>query len=205
MYNCNEDDIIKFDADFNDEFDSILIDLISKCKRIYFLDQKGFGIKSIFANSKFNRVVDVLPKYITHIKFGYEFNQKVENLPHNLLWLEFGYKFNQNIDMLPQNITYLVFGNSFNKNVDDLPNDLIYVSFGNEFNQPINSLPKSLIYINIGSIQTPFVHGRDHSSKFKHLTYNIPKKINNIIICLNNTKYPIKTNFIERLNYLVMN
>lgn len=84
MYNCDEKDIIRFNANFDKEFDSLLINVISNCKRIYFLDQMGFGLSATSSNSKFNKPVDILPEEITHIKFGYSFNQKVVNLPFRL-------------------------------------------------------------------------------------------------------------------------
>lgn len=149
MYNCDESEIVKLDADFNEDFDDVLIEILSNCKRIYFLDQKGFGIKAKYSNSIFNKSVDLLPISITHIKFGYSFNQRVDNLPFNLKWLEFGYSFNQRVDLLPNTITYLVFGHSFNQNVYDLPTSLEYISFGNKFNHSIDSLPNTIYYINI--------------------------------------------------------
>ncbi len=204
MYNCDEKDIIKLDADFNEDFDSTLIDLISNCKRIYFLDQKGFGIKARQTNSKFNKPVDILPSDITHIKFGYSFNQRVENLPFILEWLEFGYMFNQPVDMLPNTITYLVFGYSFNQAVFDLPNSLEYVSFGKKFNHPIDSLPNSISYINIGSDNIDYYNGCYHFTEFNQHTYNLPKKLNNIAIYIKDQKYPIKSDFVNQLNKLVI-
>jgi hypothetical protein len=50
MYNCDEKDIIRSDANFNEEFVSMLIDVISNCKRIIFLDKKEFGLKAISSN-----------------------------------------------------------------------------------------------------------------------------------------------------------
>lgn len=209
MYNCDEKDIIKLDADFNEDFDSILIDLISNYKRIYFTNQKGFGIKSIRSNSKFNKSVDILPQYLTHIKFGYSFNQKVENLPFNLEWLEFGYNFNQNVNMLPEGITYLVFGYSFNQPVFDLPNGLEYISFGVKFNYPIDSLPNSIHYIHIGFINDQENSNNKICSEFYHNVYNLPTKLNNIVIssyCRKcPAKYPIKSDFIYQLNESVKN
>ena len=202
MYNCDEKDIIKLDAEFNENFDPILIEIISNCKRIYFLDQIGFGIKAKQSNSIFNKSVDLLPKDITHIKFAYEFNQPVDNLPFKLEWLEFGYKFNQRVDLLPHSITYLVFGHQFNQQVFDLPNSLEYVSFGNKFNYSLDSLPNSLLYINIGKIDCH--NGTNHFAEFNQRTYNLPSKLNNIVICLNNKKYPIKSNFVLELNKLVL-
>lgn len=199
MYNCDQKDIIRLDANFDEEFDSTLINIISNCKRIYFLDQVGFGLKAKPSNSKFNKPVDILPEDITHIKFGYSFNHPVEVLPHKLEWLEFGYCFNQSVDMLPLTITYLVFGYSFNKPVFDLPNSIEYISFGKKFNQPINSLPNSIFYINIGLPEI------NHSTDFDQITYKLPSKLNNIVICLNNIKYPIKNNFVSELNNLIKN
>jgi len=199
MYNCDEKDIIRLDADFDEEFDSTLIDIISNCKRIYFLDQKGFGLKATSSNSKFNKPVDILPEEITHIRFGYSFNQRVDNLPFRLEWLEFGYCFNQSVDMLPHTITYLVFGYSFNKPVFDLPNSIEYISFGNKFNQPLDSLPNSIYYINIGSTEIYNYNG----TEFNQHTYKLPSKLNNVLVYLKNKKYPIKNNFILELNKLV--
>lgn len=203
MYNCDDKDIIRLDADFDEEFDSTLIDIISNCKRIYFLDQKGFGLKAKPSHSKFNKLVDILPEEITHIKFGYSFNQRVDNLPFKLEWLEFGYCFNQSVDMLPNTITYLVFGYSFNKPVFDLPNSIEYISFGKKFNYPLDSLPNSIFYINIGSIETDYYNGKYNYTEFKQHTYKLPSKLNNIVICLNNIKYPIKNNFVIELNNLL--
>ena len=205
MYNCDQKDIIRLDADFDEEFDSSLIELISTCKRIYFLDQKGFGIKAQPSNSKFNKQVDILPDDITHIKFGFSFNQRVDNLPFRLEWLEFGYSFNQSVDMLPNKITYLVFGYSFNKPVFDLPNSIEYISFGKKFNYPIDSLPNSIFYINIGSTEIDYYYnGVYHFTEFNQHTYKLPLKLNNIVLCLKNVKYPIKNNFISKLNKMLI-
>jgi hypothetical protein len=204
MYNCDEKNIIKLDADFNEDFDSTLIDLMLNCKRIYFLDQKGFGIKAYQTNSKFNKSVDILPSDITHIKFGYAFNHTVDNLPFRLEWLEFGYLFNQQVNMLPNGITYLVFGYSFNQAVFDLPNSLEYISFGKKFNYPIDSLPNSIYYINIGSIEKDYYNGIYNFTEFNQLTYNLPKKLDNIVMCRKNKKYPIKNDFINQLNKLIL-
>lgn len=205
MYNCDEADIVKLDADFNDDFDNALLDILGNCKRIYFLDTIGFGIKAKPANSKFNKSVDLLPHNITHIKFGYSFNQRVDNLPFELTWLEFGHSFNQYIDMLPNTITYLVFGFNFNQKVNNLPNSLEYVSFGNSFNQSIDGLPDSIYYINIGSIGLYGFQQDYYFAKFKQRTYKLPNKLENIIICLKNKKYPIKSDFVSKLNELVDN
>jgi len=201
MYNCDEDEIIKFKADFDEDFNEIMIGLIGNCKRLYFLDSNGFGINSIESNSKFNKSVDLLPQNLTHIKFGYSFNQPVDNLPLKLTWLEFGYSFNQYVDMLPNSITYLVFGEKFNKPVNNLPNCIEYISFGFEFNQSIDSLPESIIFIKIGcpSIKT--------GSTFNTITYNLPKKINNLLLYKSKNKrftHTIKSNFIEQLNNLIL-
>lgn len=201
MYNCDEDEIVKFQADFDEDFDNVMLEILGSCKRLYFLDSKGFGIKSIQSNSKFNRKVNLLPQNLTHIKFGYSFNQPVDNLPFYLTWLEFGNCFNQPVDMLPNTITYLVFGENFNQSVDNLPNCLEYVSFGLDFNKSIDSLPESILYINIGTGLNMI------GSKFDIKTYNVPKKINNISIYKRTTnstfKHVIKSNFIEQLNKLV--
>ena len=75
MYNCDEADIVKFDADFDEDFDNVLMDIMAECKRIYFLNSKGFGIKAKQSNSKFNKSVDLLPSNLTHIKFGLKENK----------------------------------------------------------------------------------------------------------------------------------
>lgn len=198
MYNCDEKDIIKLDADFDEDFYYQLIDIISNCKRIYFLDQKGFGMKAIKSNSKFNKSVDLLPEDITHIKFGHAFNQRVDNLPFRLEWLEFGHSFDQSVDMLPNTITYLVFGHSFNQPVNDLSNSLEYISFGKKFNQSLDNLPNSIFYINIGSAEYSATH-----TEFAQHTYNLPLKLENILIYFKRQKYPVKNNFVFKLNELV--
>lgn len=199
MYNNDEHEIIKFDADFNEDFDNILMDIISECKRLYFLDSKGFGIKEKRVNSIFNKSVDLLPSNLTHIKFGYSFNKCVDNLPFLLEWLEFGYLFNQRVDMLPNTIIYLVFGYSFNQEVNNLPNSLEYVSFGPLFNKPIDNLPNSIFYINIGSVET------NNYIEFTQQTFNLPLKLENIVIWWKNKKYPIKNDFIKKLNDIILN
>lgn len=203
MYNCDEKEIVKFQADFDEDFDNIMLEILGNCKRLYFLDVKGFGIKSIQSNSKFNRSVNLLPQNLTHIKFGYSFNQPVDNLPYNMTWLEFGNCFNQSVDMLPNSITYIVFGEKFNQSVDNLPNCLEYVSFGYEFNKSIDSLPESIFYINIGTSLKLF------GSKFDIKTYNLPKKISNISIYKKKNcrtfKNVIKNDFVNQLNMLIEN
>ena len=124
MYNCDESQIIKFDADFDEDFDNVLLEILGNVKRIYFFNTKGFGIKLKPQYFKFNKSVDLLPNEITHIKFGYNFNCPVNNLPNHLVWLEFGKSFNQPVDSLPHTITYLVLGDDFNHLVNDLPNFL---------------------------------------------------------------------------------
>lgn len=203
MYNCDEVDIIKLDADFDDDFDDVMIEIITGCKRIYFLNYKGFGIKAINVNSKFNKSVDLLPSNLTHIKFGYSFNQHVDNLPFLLEWLEFGYLFNQSVDMLPNTITYLVFGYSFNQSVNNLPNSLEYISFGKSFNHSLDNLPNSIFYINIGSAELDYYDGKYYFTKFMQKTYNLPLKLENLVIYLKNKKYPIKNDFVKKLNSIL--
>lgn len=199
--NCDENSTIKFQANFDEDFDNVMLKIIGGCKRLYFLDSQGFGINSKPSNSKFNRSVNLLPETLTHIKFGYSFNQPVDNLPYNLLWLEFGFSFNQSIDMLPNTIIYLVFGDKFNKSVDNLPNCLEYLSFGYEFNHSLDSLPESILYVNIGNSLN--ITG----SEFNQTIYNLPKKINNICIWKpknkKSYKYVIKSDFINQLNIIV--
>ena len=194
MYNCDESQIIKFDADFDEDFDNVLLEILGNVKRIYFLNTKGFGIKAKPQDSKFNKSVDLLPNEITHIKFGSSFNCSVNNLPNHLIWLEFGKSFNQPVDSLPHTITYLVLGDDFNHSVDDLPNLLEYISFGKNFNQSIDCLPNSIQFINIGNIY----------SMFGKITNHLPSSLNNLVIhhC---KKYPIKFNFVEQLNNKIKN
>ena len=201
MYNCDEEEIVKFQADFDEDFDNVMLEIIGNCKRLYFLDSIGFGIKSRPSNSKFSRSVNLLPQNLTHIKFGFSFNQPVDNLPYNLTWLEFGFSFNQSVDMLPNSITYLVFGDKFNQSVDNLANCLEYINFGCEFNKSIDCLPESVFYVNIGTAINNL------GSKFNLKIYNLPKKINNISIYKKKNfkpfKYVIKTDFINQLNELI--
>lgn len=202
MYNCDEKDIIKFDANFNEDFDNILLEILGNCKRLYFLDYVGFGLNARVTNSKFNKSVDLLPFSLTHIKFGYEFNCSVDNLPNRLVWLEFGHKFNCSVDMLPNTITYLVFGYDFSQCVDNLPNSLEYISFGFSFNKSIDSLPLSVIYINIGC------NIYETGSLFNMTVYNLPTNIENITVYKNigikkPNKHQLKSNFINQLNELV--
>ena len=134
---------------------------------------------------------------------GYSFNQCVDNLPFLLEWLEFGYSFNQRVEMLPNTITYLVFDYSFNQPVNDLPNSLEYVSFGKKFNQSLDSLPNSIFYINIGSAEIDYYDGAYHFTEFNQKTYNLPSNLENILIYLKNKKYPIKNDFVSKINGLV--
>lgn len=203
MNNCDENEIVKFDADFNEDFDYTLINIMGECKRIYFLDSKGYGIKANYAKSIFNKPINLLPANLTHLKFGYSFNQPVENLPFELLWLEFGYCFNQPVNILPNNINYLVFGCLFNQPVNDLPTSLEYVSFGKKFNQSIDNMPYSLQYINIGSAENDYYNGKYLYTEFKQKIHKLPTKINNISIYLMNKKYMIKNDFVNNLNKLL--
>ena len=195
MYNCDEKQIIKFNADFDELFDTTLLEILGDIKRIYFLDMKGFGIKALPSESKFNRSVNLLPNGITHIKFGYSFNQPVENLPNNLIWLEFGKSFNQPVDMLPHTITYLVLGDDFNNPVDNLPNFLEYISLGKNFNQSIDCLPNSIVYINIGNT--------NNNTQFNQKTHTLPQNLNNLVIIYKINKYLIKYDFVNLLNKLL--
>ncbi len=198
MFNCDEKEIIKFDADFNEDFDNLMLEIIGKVPRLYFLDSKGFGLKSRPSNSKFNKSVDLLPSTLTHIKFGYSFDKEVNNLPYHLEWLEFGNNFNQYVDNLPSTIKYLVFGNEFNCPVDNLPQFIEYLSFGNKFNYPIDCLPNSINFINIGDNKNTNI-----KSKFSQKTNNLPSELNNFVIYLSNGKNVIKFDFVNKLNQLV--
>ena len=199
MYYCDEKEIVKFQADFDEDFDNTMLEILGNCKRLYFLDSIGFGIMSKQSFSKFNRSVNLLPQNLTHIKFGYAFNQPVDNLPFNLIWLEFGYVFNQPIDMLPNSITYLVFGEKFNNPIDNLPNCLEFISFGSEFNKSIDCLPEFIFYINIGTQYS--------GSKFNAIIHKLPNKINNVSIYKNKNckvfKFVIKSDFENQLNELI--
>ena len=118
-------------------------------------------------------------------------------------WLEFVYSFNQQVDMLLNTLTYLVFGYSFNQKVLDLPNSLEYISFGKKYNYSLNSLPNSIFYINIGSTEMDHYNGTYHLTEFDQYTYKLPTRLNNIVICLQNKKYPIKNDFVNQLNKLI--
>jgi hypothetical protein len=196
MYKIEHDEIINFDADFNENFDDELINKIAKCKKIFFLNTKGFGIKSVYLESKFNQSVDNLPNSLTHIKFGYNFNKSVDNLPLMIVWLEFDKCFNQYVDILPNNLKYLVFGDDFNKPVDNLPNSLEYLSFGKCFNQQINSLPNTIVYIGIGN-------HKDNQCDFNQKVLFLPLNLNNLVFCVKKQKYPIKYDFIKQINKLI--
>ncbi len=104
--------------------------------------------------------VDVLPKNLTHLTFGYFFDQPliVSILPKNLTQLTFNSNgdFNQpiTIGVLPPNITHLTFGFNFNHQlaVGVLPKKLTHLAFGTAFNQQltIGVLPKKLTHLAFG-------------------------------------------------------
>lgn len=117
MYNCDETDIVKFDADFDEDFDNVLMDIMAGCKRIYFLNSK---------------------------EFGYSFNQPVNDLPNTLEYVSFGKKFNQSLDSFPNSIFYINIGSAEH---DYYNGDYHFTEFNQKtYNLPSN-LENILIYL----------------------------------------------------------
>ena len=154
--------------------------------------------------------INNIPKYLTHLTFGYYFNQSVDNLPRNLTHLTFGDCFNQSVDNLPSTLTHLAFGYAFDKKVD-LPFNIKYLklncnnnqylidnlSDGVEelklemyFNSELNNLPTSIksILFHIKSNYNKkfnclpnFVESIELPINYNKKILKIPKSLNKII------------------------
>lgn len=143
--------------DFNEE----LKDLACNTKIIIF--DQHFGKRS-----KFNKLLDNLPKKIIYLKLGDSFNQKVDNLPNSLTYLKFGWHFNQNVDNLPNSLTHLKFGSDFSQKVDNLPYSLTHLTLGIDFDQSVDNLPNSLTHLKL-------------KTDFNRSLNNLPSSIKEII------------------------
>lgn len=108
-----------------------------------------FGTDSVFNHPL---EVGMLPKTLTHLKFGTSYNCPLNEgvLPETLIHLTFGSSYNQPLgpDVLPQSITELRFGYAFNQPlVNSLPKKLTQLAFtyNSVFNQSLEDvLPDSL-------------------------------------------------------------
>ena len=142
-----QDKTIIFDPEYNEQFDTSILEILSNSNTIKFDNYKN----NKYMRSKFNQQVDNLPKSIVKLTFGEFFNQRVDNLPNSIVELTFGYYFNQQVDMLPESIINLTFDKEFDQPVDNLPNSIISLTFGDYFNQPVANLPNSLTSLTFGT------------------------------------------------------
>ncbi len=129
------------------------------------------SVRHIIFEHHYNQCIKshTLPKYLTHLTFGYYFNNIIECLPETLIYLTFGNNFSQNIcRILPHGLLYLYLGTKFNHCVDHLPLSLKFLRFGmySEFNRRIDHLPSGLTHLEFGLY-----------SEFKKPICNIPSSI----------------------------
>ena len=125
------------------------------------------GEEWVVFNKRFNQklIPDILEFLSKHqkIKFGDDFNQLVDNLPNFLTHLKFGWNFDQPVTyqtessqngksptLLPNSLTHLKFGKDFNQAVDNLPESLTHLELEQfSFNKPLNNLPNSIIKLTL--------------------------------------------------------
>jgi hypothetical protein len=145
---------------FDHNFNSVANELPNTIEHIKFghrFNQKILNLprylRIIVFGNDFNQPINkgVLPSNMDKIIFGHNFNQELVNvLPKKLKILVFGYSFNS-ICTLPSSLTSLTFGAKYNQDlkVGDLPPRLKHIEFGYYFNKAINSdiFPKTLNYI----------------------------------------------------------
>ena len=96
--------------------------------------------------SKFNQLVDNLPKNITHLTFGCYFNESINKLPKKLTHLKFGWNFENNI-IIPQTVKELSL--TCNNNlINNIPNFIeklyIYFYYDKSYNKKVENLPFTL-------------------------------------------------------------
>lgn len=96
------------------------------------------------ATSAFNRPLPSLPDGMEELILGGKFNQPIASLPASLITLRLGDSFNQSLPTLPCNLQYLHFGKNFNTKLPPLPASLTELYFGDCFNQPVEKLPPKL-------------------------------------------------------------
>ncbi|KAK5577480.1 hypothetical protein RB653_002421 [Dictyostelium firmibasis] len=99
-----------------------------------------------FSNNIKLDISNVLPKFLTSIKFGKLFNEIIPKhvIPNSVKTIIFGYRFNKPLEegVLPSSLTSIEFGNTFNQSLNGnwLPANLKSLKFGKEFNHPIEGI-----------------------------------------------------------------
>lgn len=119
-------------------------------------DNLPTSLKYLNCIGAYNKPVDHLPPFLTHLQFlSHEdeeclFGEHVDNLPSTLKHLRLGTFFVNHIDYLPPMLTSLIVGDFFNSGVDYLPTSLKKLSLGDSFNMPVDNLPPSLTHLTFG-------------------------------------------------------
>ena len=128
------------DNDYNYSQDTIVIELIKKCKKVILGDL-------------FNQYIDFLPDGITHLQLGRRFNKPIMNLPQTLIHLLIAANditycdFNQSLDYLPEGLQFLTIklNQVFKMPINNLPASLKHLYlYCKQFYHPINNLPDGL-------------------------------------------------------------
>ncbi len=158
------DDIICFICTILEDYDKLnflsVSSLTHKLKsKIFFNESISMKkIMNIWYFDRFTNIitnpVDIYPKCILRLEFGYNFNSDIKNciLP-NVTHLNFGTYFNQDIkDCIPPSITHLTFGYYFNQDIKDCIHlSIKHLNFGYYFNQDIkDNIPPNITHLIFG-------------------------------------------------------
>ncbi len=111
-------------------------------------------IKDLVFWDNFIDVIDIFPKSVKFVSFGWLYNCPLPSLQHTKIkYIEFDEYYNKELPSLQStNIEYIIFGFEYNKPLPSLQNTKIkYIKFGNDYNQPLPDLQNTNIkYIILG-------------------------------------------------------
>ena len=141
-------------------------------------DDRNKFYYNLLTNISIEQLLDVYPKYLTHLTFGIYFDRDIRG-------------------EIPSSITHLTFGRFFNKDIKDrIPNNVTHLAFGYHFNHSIKNLPTSITHLTLGYY---FESELIFPSSITHLTLN---RITDEIIPQCITHLTLSRNIISASNYL---
>ena len=163
--------------------------LVAEKKDIDFITAEH---KFVFWELDDGKLLDKLPKHITHLQFG-DYYDDPHPIPNHITHLEFGCDYNQDTP-LPNSITHLTFGDCYNQTTP-LPNSVKHLTF--ETDQAYSMIfPSSLLTLkyfvpNDGSLNLDFIVVAQHT-------------IVSHEYCSSTIKYKYEEKFIRRGDYYSM-
>lgn len=193
---------ITFVSNFNEPLDKYYYVMLG-CDSLEF-DESVIDYK----NSRFNRLIEFLPKCLKNINFGVEFRSLNTPLPKYLEKLQFGFWFDSQFSM-PKYLNYLLFKSSVFDKIIKLSKHLKHITFGWTFNKEI-ILSKNLSYVRFGYNFNKIVIIPKHVTylyfgySFNQLNFlRLPQHITHIGFKTNTMQKIILPESLESIDFLV--